>query len=73
MNTAIVILNYNTYQMTLDYVENLIENFGNQVKIIVVDNASTNESAEVLERESENRGFIFIPNKIMVDMRRVTI
>lgn len=64
MNTAIVILNYNTYQMTLDYVENLIENFGNQVKIIVVDNASTNESAEVLERESENRGFIFIPNKI---------
>lgn len=35
MNTAIVILNYNTYQMTLDYVENLIENFGNQVKLLL--------------------------------------
>lgn len=61
--TAIIILNYNTYQMTLELVHNLDEKFGNEADIIVVDNASPNESAQILKKESEEKGFIFLESK----------
>lgn len=62
--TAIIILNYNTYDMTLDLIDELFRICPQErCQIIVIDNASPNESAEVLEKKAEMNGkFIFIKN-----------
>lgn len=62
--TAIIILNYNTYDMTLDLIDELFSICPQErCQIIVIDNASPNESAEVLEKKAEMNGkFIFIKN-----------
>lgn len=61
--TAIIILNYNTYQMTLELIQNLQDKFGRETAIIVVDNNSPNESACVLREASEEKGFVFLESK----------
>lgn len=60
----IVILNYGTYEMTISLINELqadleYENYN----IMVVDNCSPNESAEVLEGKSKEMNFIFYANK----------
>lgn len=62
---AFVILNYNTYDMTLKLVNNIERIIPDRadVEIIVVDNKSTNESATVLDNASKKRGrYYFIAN-----------
>lgn len=61
MKLGIVILNYNTYDMTMNLIKQinmLIKHF--DYYLIVVDNASTNESVEYLENFDES--FIFLKN-----------
>lgn len=46
---AVVILNYNTYQLTIKEIENIEDVIeGDQLNIFIVDNCSTNESVEKL-------------------------
>lgn len=62
MKLAIVILNFKTYEMTLKLIENIVHIAGeNDVEIVVVDNASPNESSDVLSAQSvASRRFTFI-------------
>ena len=63
-SVLVVILNYGTFDLTINLINELradldYENFS----IMVVDNCSPNESAEVLEAKSGEMGFIFYANK----------
>lgn len=61
-SVLIVILNYNTYKMTLKIIDELkILNYNNY-KILVIDNCSTNESAKILANNSKYKNYIFIKN-----------
>lgn len=61
MRIGFVILNYKTYQMTIDLVNRIKERIKNlSYEIIVVDNGSPNESAEILKDAASD--FIFIAN-----------
>lgn len=62
-SVLIVILNYGTYQMTIDLIGELKQklDYGNY-SIMVVDNCSPNESAEVLENKKDELGYIFYAN-----------
>lgn len=64
MKLAIVILNFKTYEMTLKLIENIAHIIGERdVEIVVVDNASPNESSAVLSAQSiASRQFTFIRN-----------
>ena len=60
----VIILNYGTYDITINLVKQLqndleYENF----TIMVVDNGSPNESANVLDEKSKKMNFIFYANK----------
>ena len=60
----IVILNYGTFEMTINLIKELqadleYENYS----IMVVDNCSPNESAEILAAKSQEMTFIFYANK----------
>lgn len=60
----IVILNYGTFEMTINLIKQLqadleYENYS----VMVVDNCSPNESAEVLEEKSHELNYIFYANK----------
>ena len=46
---AVIVLNYNTPQLTVDCVNNII-NYHCKVKIVLVDNASTDDSLSIFER-----------------------
>lgn len=61
---AIIILNYKSWKDTIKEVKicNEILNVKNK-DIIVVDNCSPNDSAEKLEKQSKNEGFVFIQSK----------
>ena len=63
---AIIILNYNTYEMTINLVNTLVQICSHDTcKIIVVDNASPNESAEKLQEEANNtQKYVFLDSKI---------
>lgn len=62
---AIIILNYNTYQMTIDLVNSLSKICqAGSYEIIVVDNASPNASAIMLQKEeARNKRFTFLKSK----------
>lgn len=63
-NVLIIILNYGTYDLTLNLINELRVNLDyKNYSIMVVDNCSPNESAEVLEAKSKEMGFIFYANK----------
>ena len=59
---AVIVLNYITWKMTLDFVEKLREVICPEDTIIVVDNNSPNDSATRLStwNEKSNRPFIFL-------------
>jgi GT2 family glycosyltransferase len=63
-SVLVVILNYGTFDLTIKLIEELrvcmeYANFS----IMVVDNYSPNESAEILKEKSAEMGFIFFANK----------
>ena len=60
---AAVILNYNTPQDTVNCVRLLMQEKGVDLKIIIVDNASNNNSVEIIKKELD-QGIILIENKI---------
>ena len=62
---AIIILNYSTYEMTINLVNTLVQICPHDTcKIIVVDNASSNESAVKLQEEANNtNNFVFLESK----------
>ena len=61
----IVILNYGTYQMTIDLIYSLREGLEyNNYSIMVVDNCSPNESAQVLSEKSKELDYVFYANMI---------
>ena len=59
----IVILNYGTYDLTLKLVDDLRSNLCyDNYSIMVVDNCSPNESAAILDKKSQELGFLFYAN-----------
>ena len=58
---AVIILNYNTWEDTLNEIE-LVYNICNipMSDIVVIDNASPNESGVQLKKKSKEKGFVFI-------------
>ena len=64
MRVAAIILNYKTWQDTLNEV-NILKNIldESQDAIIIVDNASPNESAEILKKQAEKYGYTFIASQ----------
>lgn len=58
----IIILNYNTYNLTLEIIKRLHSIDYNNYDIIVIDNCSPNESGKVLSNYSDRGGYIFIEN-----------
>ena len=61
---AAVILNHNTPQDTVNCVRLLMQEKGVDLKIIIVDNASNNNSVEIIKKELD-QGIILIENKII--------
>lgn len=62
-SVLIVILNYGTYQMTIDLIRELKQTLDyDNYSIMVVDNCSPNESAEELGKAKDKLGYIFYPN-----------
>ena len=57
-----IILNYKTYEQTLEIIDKLKLLKYSNLDILVVDNFSPNESATVLEDSSAHDGFVFIKN-----------
>ena len=63
----IVILNYITYAMTINLIKELLTDLDYEnYSIMVVDNCSPNESAEILEQKSKEMGYIFFANNVNV-------
>ena len=59
----IVILNYRTYELTIELIKKLQNLSYDNYDVMVVDNCSPNESASVLEGKSKELNFIFYTNK----------
>ncbi len=62
-SVLIVILNYKTFEMTIKLVEELSKLNYKNYRIMIVDNCSPNESAQVLENYAQNRDILFYGNK----------
>lgn len=63
-SVLIVILNYGTYDLTVSLINELRADLDyKNYSIMVVDNCSPNESAEVLKSKSKEMDFIFFANK----------
>lgn len=62
-SVLIVILNYRTYELTIDLINKLQNLCYDNYDVMVVDNCSPNESASVLEEKSNELNFIFYANK----------
>ena len=61
---AVIILNYNSWRETLNEITICVNVLNMNYKdIIVVDNASPNDSALNLKKESGEKGFIFLQSK----------
>ncbi|WML54788.1 glycosyltransferase family 2 protein [Neobacillus sp. PS3-12] len=52
---AFVILNYNTWEMTLRCVDSISETYKDDYKLYIVDNGSTNDSYHQLKEQYQNR------------------
>lgn len=57
-----IILNYKTYELTLEIVDKLKQLNYQNLDLLVVDNFSPNESATVLKKNAEKKGYVFIQN-----------
>ena len=64
-NVLIVILNYKTYNLTIELVKEIRSRLEySNYEIMVIDNCSPNESADVLSSLSRDMNFLFIANKV---------
>ena len=61
-SVLIVILNYQTYDMTLRLVEMLQKLEYSNYQVLVIDNASSNASAEILAKDAKEKGYLFHSN-----------
>lgn len=62
-SVLIVILNYGTYDLTIAMIKQLYANLEyDNYKVMVVDNSSPNESANVLKKKSQELNYIFVAN-----------
>ena len=59
MNIGICIINYNSYSDTIECIESLLSQDYRDFSIIIVDNASTNESVDVLSRYMSEQAIDF--------------
>ena len=60
----IIILNYVTYELTLKVIEDIHAGLDyDNYAIMVVDNCSPNESAEILEKKSKELNYLFYANR----------
>lgn len=60
----IIILNYVTYELTLKVIEEIHASLDyDNYAIMVVDNCSPNESAEILEKKSKELNYLFYANR----------
>ena len=62
MKVLAIILNYKTYELTLDLIQQLQGIHYTDLDILVVDNCSPNESAEILEEKKSELGYELIAN-----------
>lgn len=63
-SVLIVILNYGTYDLTIKMIKEIQSKLEyDNYSIMVVDNCSPNESAEILGKQSKELGFLFYANK----------
>lgn len=62
-NLYFIILNFNSGSDTLNCIESLNEVDKGNFNIIVVDNCSTDNSIEVLNKEADKQGFIFLKSE----------
>ena len=63
-SVLIVILNYGTYDLTIKMIQEIQTKLEyDNYSIMVVDNCSPNDSAEILEKQSKELGFLFYANK----------
>lgn len=60
----VVILNYKTSQLTLDLIDSLKRINYHQFSIMVIDNASPDDSAQILSEYADVKGYIFYANHI---------
>ena len=58
ITTVFIILNYKTYKDTLVLVDSLLEQGLGNRRIIIIDNASPNESYEILNAKYGNNGSV---------------
>lgn len=56
----IVILNYNTYEMTLQLVKELKRINYSNYQVMVIDNCSTNKSKEILDSKKIDENYLFV-------------
>lgn len=63
-SVLVVILNYKTHQMTVDLLDELEHLHYGNYDVMIIDNCSPNESADVLEVEAKKRNHVFYKNKI---------
>lgn len=62
---AIIILNYNTWELTHQFIRNQLSklNLPRDTQIIVIDNASSNDSAIKLQQAAQQLDYVFIESK----------
>lgn len=62
-SVLIVILNYQTYQLTIELIEDLKKHLlYDNYTVMVIDNDSPNESSKVLAEHAKQNGYIFLAN-----------
>ena len=61
-SVLIIILNYKTYQLTLNLIEQLKKLNYPSFDILVIDNNSSNESGKILKEKANILNYIFIQN-----------
>jgi GT2 family glycosyltransferase len=62
-SVLIVILNYRTYELTLELIKKLNDLDYDNYDVMVIDNCSPNESVEVLNKKSKELNYFFYANK----------
>lgn len=60
MNTCFVVLNYNNYLDTIECIESIIKCDLHNIKIVVVDNNSTNNSADIILKHFEGNSDVVV-------------
>ena len=65
-SVLVVILNYGTFDLTINLINELKAELDyDNYSVMVVDNCSPNESAQILEKKSQEMDFIFFANKLI--------